>query len=76
MMRGLVGLFFVVGILTAGLLMLPQSSANGGSDLSERWINANHVQVEVGGRWQDVQMVPLADHLCLSDDPIYSRYCD
>jgi hypothetical protein len=76
MKRGLLGVFVVVTLLATGVVLLPLHSAARSDGISERWINANLVQVEINGSWQDVPMVPLADHACQSDDPMYSRYCD
>ena len=43
---------------------------------SEKWLDANHMQVQIHGRWEDVQLMPLADHLCRSGQPLFQRYCD
>jgi hypothetical protein len=42
---------------------------------TEKWVDANHLQVLSRGRWQDVELMPLADHLCQSGQPLFERYC-
>ena len=59
---------------TAGLL--PSFGMGKASAKSLQWVNANQLRVHVNGRWQDVPMVPLADHLCETRHPMYMRYCD
>jgi len=41
----------------------------------ERWVDANHVRVNVNGDWVDLELEPLADHLCASRHPLFRRYC-
>jgi hypothetical protein len=42
---------------------------------TEKWVDANHLQVLSRGRWQEVDLMPLADHLCQSGQPLFERYC-
>jgi len=77
MKRGLLGALVIAATVgVTAVIMLPSSSATSRTGVQERWINANLVQVQVDGTWRDVPMVPLADHICASNDPMYSRYCD
>lgn len=77
MKSSIVALFVVVGLVSAGLFLLPPGiSTSEDSGLSERWLSVNHLQLQVDGEWEDVKLMPLADHLCRSNDPIYTRYCE
>lgn len=46
------------------------------SHADERWVDANHVRIQVKGKWQEVMLMPLADHLCQSGQPLFERYCN
>ena len=42
---------------------------------NEAWIDANHLQVAVGGVAREVHLMPLADHLCRTPRALFERYC-
>jgi len=42
----------------------------------ETRVNANFMRVRVGATWQDVPLMPLAEHACQSGDSTFQRYCD
>lgn len=42
---------------------------------NEKWVDANHLKVLSRGNWQDVELMPLADHLCHGRQPMFQRYC-
>jgi hypothetical protein len=68
-------------VVTAGLVFLgvftdAKSAITLRSSIEEQWVNANHVRVKVNKQWQEIQLMPLADHLCQSGQPLFERYCD
>ncbi len=76
-MRRVFSLVVLVGLLSGGFLVLEELEAGRApNDVIEQRVNANLLRVRVDGRWQDVPLVPLADHLCKSGDAHYQRYCD
>ena len=76
MRNGLFALFFVVGLLSGASFFLPGTTSASGHDITERWLGVNHLQLLVDGEWEDVKLIPLAEHMCQTDDPIYRRYCE
>ena len=69
--------FFSIGGLMSGALLAVGETGAGTppNDLTEEWVNANLLRVRVGGKWEEVPMIPLADHLCESGRSLFKRYC-
>lgn len=42
----------------------------------EERIDANLLRVKVHGEWEELPLMPLAEHLCEGEDPFYEQYCD
>jgi hypothetical protein len=75
-MRKAIFLLTIVGCLGAGMLLSNELVASSPRDqVAEKWVNANLLRVQVNGRWEEVPMVPLADHLCQSRNRMFRRYC-
>lgn len=76
-MKGsLVVLISLLAALTGGFFLLEESDAGPKPGaVAEQWIHANLMRVRVNGKWQDVPMVPLADHLCRSGNELFKRHC-
>lgn len=75
MKTGLVAFLTAAGVLTSGLFLLPNNdAAASGNAIPERWVNANHLQIQHGGQWVDVPLMPLDSVMCLSPD--FEKYCD
>ena len=77
MHRTLIAAGLGLAIAAFGMILVPKGDAaarRGGPP--ERWVNANLLHVEVDGRWERVPLMPLADHLCKSNDPHFERFCD
>lgn len=68
----------VLGLTAGGFIAAVGTNATAarGNDLEERWVNANLVELKVGGNWEEVHLMPLADHLCQSRNEHYEQYCD
>ncbi len=75
MKSGLLAILAAGGVLAGGLLLLPDTdAATTASGVPERWLNANHLQVELHGEWIDIPLMPLDPEACLSPD--FEKYCD
>lgn len=72
----LIALLSFAGLASGGFLVLEELGARSESAPVEQRVNANMLRVRVHHRWEDVPMVPLADHLCRSDDARFRPYCD
>ncbi|MEZ4270239.1 MAG: hypothetical protein R3C68_02015 [Myxococcota bacterium] len=60
----------------AGVLSWQPTPAQAGeSAVVEQWVNPNHLRLHINGRWEDVPLVPLADHLCKSGHRMFRKYC-
>jgi hypothetical protein len=68
-----------VGVFTLGFLTFNTINASdlfSGEDVIEQRVNANLLRVKVNGKWHDVPMVELSEHLCESEHPMFRRYCE
>ena len=76
MKRSLLAIFMTVGMLTGGFVILGDSgAARIQGDVVEEWVNANLMRVHVDGKWQEVPLVPLADHLCRNPHRLFQKHC-
>lgn len=76
MLRRTLSVFALLGAMAVGLLALDDLDArNLPGGVREQWVNANLVRVYVNGRWEDVPLMPLADHLCRGDNAMFRKYC-
>ena len=74
-MKKLVITMATLGALAGGGLLTLAGKPTTDGNLTERWIDVNHLQVKAHGRWQDVPMVPLSAYTCDSGHPAVNRYC-
>jgi len=76
-MRGkFIALLAVTVIATGAFAFFGDRRASAKDDpVAERQIDANHMQVRIDGKWQDVPMIALADNLCQSRRPQFRKYC-
>ena len=75
-MRRIVGVSAVAGALLLGFWATGTTGLQAAeSGISEQWVNPNLVRIYYQGKWQDVPLVPLADHLCEANHPMFRRYC-
>jgi hypothetical protein len=75
MKRHVLALIAVGGLLSGGFLLTDEISASSQSP-SERRVNANLMQVKVAGRWEELPLMPLAEHACDNGDAHMQRYCN
>lgn len=70
------GLVAVAAVLMGTVLFQAPVEAKAKSDtVVEQWVNANHLRIRVNGKWEDIPLVPLADHLCKSGHRMFRKYC-
>ena len=62
---GLVGAVYALG-----------SNVSHDGGVQEKWINANLMRVNLGDGWQDVPLVPLAEHQCEGNNPLFRKHCN
>ncbi|OGQ88258.1 MAG: hypothetical protein A2289_22850 [Deltaproteobacteria bacterium RIFOXYA12_FULL_58_15] len=66
----------LVGLLSGGFLLLDETDAGSPpDDIVVEMVHANLLRVRVAGVWQQVPLMPLADHLCQSDSRLFDKYC-
>lgn len=65
----------LVGMISSGVLFGTARQTRPSSAV-EKWVDANHMLINIKGQWEDVRLIPLADHLCRSGQPLFQRYCD
>jgi len=66
----------LLAALTGGFFLLDETDAGAKPNaVAEQWVNANLIRVRVNGKWEDVPMVPLADHLCQSGNELFKKHC-
>ena len=76
MKRSFITCVAAAGLLAGGLLLVSETGAGTPpDDLAEEWVNANLLRVRISGKWEEVPMIPLADHLCQSGRNLFERYC-
>ena len=77
MKHGFFALLILTPLLFAGLALVGQRGAAArDQQIAERWIDANFLQIEINGKWEDIRLVPLADHLCKGNHPLFEKYCE
>ena len=76
MRRSLLTTIVLTTVLSGGFVVLDETGAGvPPDDVVEERVNANLMRIRVNGEWEDVPMVPLADHLCQSQRRLFERYC-
>jgi hypothetical protein len=69
---GLLILATLIGMISSGVL-LGSGRHSRSVSAAEKWVDANHMLIQVKGHWEDVRLIPLADHLCRSGQPLFER---
>jgi hypothetical protein len=65
------------GVVSGGFLVLEEISAHvRPNQIVEQRVNANLLRVRVRDHWEELPLMPLADHACQSGDSHFERYCD
>lgn len=66
----------LVGLLS-GVLLLRQELGAGSppNGMVVEQVHANLVRVQVNGQWEELPLMPLADHLCRSNNRLFDKYC-
>ena len=66
----------LAGLLGGGFLLLGEIGAGTPPDgVVVQQVNANLMRVRVAGQWEELPLMPLADHLCRSNNRLFDRYC-
>jgi hypothetical protein len=74
--NSLVVVLTLVGLLSGGFLLLEEIGAGSlPDDMVVQQVNANLMRVRVAGQWEELPLMPLADHLCRSNNRLFDRYC-
>ena len=64
------------GLLSGGFLLLEETDASAPpNEIVEEWVNANLVRIRINERWEEIPLIPLADHLCRSNNQLFRRHC-
>ncbi len=75
MKSSLVVTLCLAGVLSGGFLVLDDLEVGTMNGVVEEQINANLVRVRINGQWEEFPLMPLADHLCVSGNRLFERYC-
>ncbi|MFC1611855.1 hypothetical protein ACFL6C_12905 [Myxococcota bacterium] len=76
MRSSLVVVLCLVGLLSGGFLVLEETGAGSPPDqIVVEQVHANLVRVRIHGQWENFPLMPLADHLCQSNNRLFDRYC-
>jgi hypothetical protein len=66
----------LVGLLSGGFLLVDELDARSNpGEIIERQVNANLMQVRIGGRWVNFPLIPLAPQACQNGDSHFKKYC-
>lgn len=65
----------LAGLLSGGFLLAEELGGSPPEGVVVKQINANLMRVRVAGQWEELPLMPLADHLCRSNNRLFHRYC-
>ncbi len=76
MRTGMLLSFAFVGALIGGFFLIGELGAGAPPDeLLIEEVDANLVRIYANGHWEELPLMPLADHLCQGSHRFFEKYC-